>query len=308
MSIIEVRNLQKTFAKKQVLSDITFTVGRGEIFGFLGPNGAGKTTTMYIILGLLAPTAGETLVMGSPLGESAELRRKTGVVLEKHGMYESFSGYQNLDYFAQLYGVQNRKKRIEYMLEQTGLTHARNQKVGTYSTGMKRRLALARALLHEPEVLFLDEPTAGLDPEAQRGFRNSVMQLSREEEMTVFLNSHNLDEVQRMCSGIAILDRGTIKAWDTLEGLKKRFSEPKVEIELGSEEEVSRAERILQQDPSIASLRKQGKRFTCELQDTRFTLKQLVMADIEIEEFTKATKSLEDVYMDIVKHSEGPDD
>ena len=172
--MIEVQNLTKTFNGKTVLNGISFEVKEGEIFGYLGPNGAGKTTTMRIILGLLKPTSGNVLVQGQNLGENEELRNKVGVLLENDGLYEGLSAHENLDYYAQLYGISDgvaRKRRIGELLDFVGLSDRMSEKVGTYSKGMKRKLGLVRSMVHNPDVLFFDEPSSGLDPEAQRMVR-----------------------------------------------------------------------------------------------------------------------------------------
>ncbi len=213
--MIEVQNLTKTFNGKTVLNGISFEVKEGEIFGYLGPNGAGKTTTMRIILGLLKPTSGNVLVQDQNLGENEELRNKVGVLLENDGLYDGLSAYENLDYYAQLYGISDgvaRKRRIGELLDFVALSDRRAEKVGTYSKGMKRKLGLVRSMVHNPDILFFDEPSSGLDPEAQRMVRDLILRLSTEEKRTVFLNSHDLDEVQRVCTKIAILQDGEIKA------------------------------------------------------------------------------------------------
>lgn len=171
MKMIEVQKLSKEFNGKTILNGISFEVKEGEIFGFLGPNGAGKTTTMKIILGLLKPTSGNALVFGKNLGENDNLRRRVGVLLENDGLYEHLSAYENLNYYAQLYSVSEIEDKIKELLEFVDLSDKQNDKVGTFSKGMKRRLALARSIIHDPEVLFYDEPSSGLDPEAQKMVR-----------------------------------------------------------------------------------------------------------------------------------------
>ncbi len=158
--MIEVQDLTKTFNGKTVVNGLNFQVREGEIFGFLGPNGAGKTTTMRIILGLLRPTSGKALVFGDDLGSNDDLRRKVGILLENDGLYDGLSAYENLDYYAQLYNVTDREEKIKNLLDFAGLTERKDDKVGTFSKGMKRKLGLARAMIHDPDVLFLDHHLA----------------------------------------------------------------------------------------------------------------------------------------------------
>jgi len=156
--MIEAQDLTKRFNGKTVLNGIDFQVKEGEIFGYLGPNGAGKTTTMRIILGLLKPESGRALVFGKELGDNDDLRRRVGVLLENDGLYERLSAYENLDYYAQLYSVSDIEGTIKNLLNFVGLSDRQNDRVGVFSKGMKRRLALARSIIHDPEVLFCDEP------------------------------------------------------------------------------------------------------------------------------------------------------
>lgn len=211
--VIDIRELTKTLGGQSVLSGITLQIHRGTIFGYLGPNGSGKTTTLRILLGLLQPTSGFVRVMGQEPGRlRREIRAKIGVVLENRGLYERLTASQNLDYYSHIYRLsgETRKARIEKLLRTVDLWNVRNAKVGTFSNGMKQRLALARALLHNPEIIFLDEPTSGLDPEATTKIRKLILQLAKVERCTIFLNSHDLDEVERTCSEIAILKQGKI--------------------------------------------------------------------------------------------------
>ena len=305
--MIEVQSLTKKFNGRTVLNEIDFQVKEGKIFGYLGPNGAGKTTTMRIILGLLKPTAGKALVWGQNLGENEGLRRRIGVLLEHDGLYERISAYENLDYYAQLYGVSKREQKIENLLEFTGLSDRKDDKVGKFSKGMKRKLALARAIIHDPDVLFLDEPSAGLDPEAQKMVRDLILRLSGEERMTVFLNSHDLDEVQRICSKIAILQRGEIKAYDTVDNLRARYTKPTVEIALSDGREVEKALNLLNSLNYISECKRHNDGITVTLTESETSstlLRFLVEQGLKVEEIKRVTKSLEDIYLEIVRREE----
>ena len=303
MNVIEIKNLTKKFGDKVVLNGINFDVAEGEVFGYLGPNGAGKTTTMRIILGLLNPTSGEALVMGRNLAEDDEARGRIGVVLENDGLYEDQTAYDNLDYYAQLYDVSKRKEkeRIEELLKFVGLYDLRYEKVGAFSKGMKRKLAIARALVHDPEILFLDEPSAGLDPEAQRMVRELIVNLSKESGKTIFLNSHNLDEVQRICDRTAILHRGKIVVCDTVENLREKFSKPVVLITASDKRNTERAFEILSSLDFVYDCEREGRTIKLTLREEKQSLvKILTEKGIEIEEIRKERRSLEDIYLEIV--------
>jgi ABC-2 type transport system ATP-binding protein len=304
--MIEVKDLTKKFNGKEALCGVSFHVKEGDIMGYLGPNGAGKTTTMRIILGLLKPTSGKALVWGQYLGESIDLRRKVGVLLEQDGLYERISAYENLYYYSGLYNVPDRRKKIKDLLEFTGLSEVKNNKVGTFSKGMKRKLGLARAIIHSPEVLFLDEPSAGLDPEAQKMVRDLILRLSEEEKITIFLNSHDLDEVQRTCSVVAILKEGKIKAYDTLKNLRGKSSGPTVEISIPDNEEIEEAFNLTSSLDTVIDCRRYSEGLTVTLAENTspsIVLSSLVEKGIKIEEMKRVTKSLEDIYLETV-HTE----
>jgi ABC-2 type transport system ATP-binding protein len=308
MNAIEVTDLTKTFDGKRVLNGISFSVKTGEVFGFLGPNGAGKTTTMRILLGLLKPSGGSGLVLGSILSGRQDLRRRVGVLLENNGIYDRLSAYENLDYYARLYRVPERTQRITRMLEFAGLKDRMHDPVGTFSLGMKRKLGLARAIIHDPEILFLDEPSSGLDPEAQRMVRDLIRGLSEQESMTVFLNSHNLDEVQRVCSTVAILHQGKIKAFDTVSNLQAASSRLQYEITLADHTQSSQALAVLESLHQVQEAWADGGRIIAAITSGSAAsplLTRLIEQGIAVEEGRKVTRSLEEIYLDAVRQAEG---
>jgi len=289
-----------------VLKDITFSVKKGEVFGFLGPNGAGKTTTMRCMLGLLRPDAGEALVFGENMAVSDRLRGRIGVLLEKDGLSDRLTACENLDYYARLYGVSGRDERVREILEFVGLTERKDSLVGTFSTGMRRKLGIGRAILHNPEVLFLDEPSAGLDPEAQRMVRDLIADLSREEEMTVVVNSHNLDEVQRVCSTVAILHDGRIRAFDTVERLRSGGG-AEVRIVLSDRSSAERALAVLSAATGVAAVSREGEEVSARLDgaDVPTLVRAMAEAGCAIEEVRKDHRSLEEIYLSVVRQAEG---
>jgi ABC-2 type transport system ATP-binding protein len=215
---IEVHDLIHDYEGHRAVNGISFTVEPGEIFGFLGPNGAGKTTTIKMLTGQLRPTSGEARVMGYDVVEDREhLNPLIGVAFDNQNLYERLSGRDNLRFYARLYRIKN--KRVEEILSQVGLTDRAKDKVSTYSNGMKQRLVIARALLHKPRVLYLDEPTRGLDPNVARDIRAIVSDLNKK-GMTVFLTTHYMEEADQLSDRVAILDQGRIVALDTPERLK----------------------------------------------------------------------------------------
>ena len=215
---IQVQNLTRDYNGLRAVDGISFEVETGEVFGFLGPNGAGKTTTIKMLTGQLRPTAGRAWVVGCDVVEARQqLKPQIGVVFESQNVYERLSARDNLSFYARLYGVD--KGRIDRVLEQVGLVKRARDKVKTYSNGMKQRLLIARALLHEPKVLFLDEPTRGLDPNVARDIRAIVAGLAQE-GVTVFLTTHYMEEADQLSSRVAILDQGRIVALDTPAQLK----------------------------------------------------------------------------------------
>lgn len=223
-NVIEMRELSREFGHVKALNGFSCDVHEGEVFGLLGPNGAGKTTTVRLLNGVLAPTSGQARVLGfDPVTQGTDLRRRTGVLTETPSLYERLTARDNLTIFGQLYGVKEPKltARVNELLDLFGLAERADDRAGGLSKGMKQRLALARALLHEPELLFLDEPTAGLDPEAARHVMQLIAQLSRQKGRTVLLCTHNLDEAQRLCDRVAVMNKGALLAAGTLADLAR---------------------------------------------------------------------------------------
>jgi ABC-2 type transport system ATP-binding protein len=222
VSVLSVRNLRKSYGDRVAVEDLSFEVARGETFGFLGPNGAGKSTTIACMAGLLAPDSGEiSLDGGSPT--DPEVRRSLGLAPQSLALYPELTADENLRFFGRLYGLAGAglARRIDWALELAGLADRRADRVGTYSGGMQRRLNLACALVHEPKMLLLDEPTAGVDPQS-RNHVFTVIERLKAEGLTVVYTTHYMEEVERLCDRIAIIDHGRLLACDTLANLLAR--------------------------------------------------------------------------------------
>ena len=233
--MIDAVNLTKKFGDVTAVDGLTFHVAEGEAFGFLGPNGAGKTTTVRMLCCLIAKTGGEAKIAGYDTGneaDSLEIRRMIGFIPENVGLYGELGARQNLDFYARLYDrtEQQRMESIEHLLRLLGLWEKKDQPVGTFSKGMKQKVAIARALVHDPEILFLDEPTANLDPEAAKTVRDFILELKKEKK-TIFLNTHNLDEAQKLCDRIGIIRTHLLRT-GTPEELKEALWGSKTVIQL----------------------------------------------------------------------------
>ena len=218
MSVIEVEGLTKDFNGLRAVDGISFSVEEGEIFGFLGPNGAGKTTTIRMLTGQLTPTAGSARVAGyDVVTQRRKIKPLIGIVFEEQNIYERLSGWDNLAFYARLYGVE--ASRVDELLEMVGLAGRARDAIKTYSNGMRQRLMIARALLSRPRILFLDEPTRGLDPASARAVREMIAGLSRG-GATIFLTTHYMEEADQLCQRVAFLNEGRIVALDAPQNLK----------------------------------------------------------------------------------------
>ncbi len=233
--MIDTENLTKRFGTLTAVDSVTFHVEEGEVFGFLGPNGAGKTTTVRMLCCLISKTSGVARIAGYEVGNEADslkIRKIIGLVPDNVGLYDELSAYKNLDFYGKLYDCteKQRKENIQRFLTLLGLWEKRDGSAGSFSKGMKQKLAIARALIHDPKILFMDEPTANLDPESAKTVRDFILDLKKEKR-TIFLNTHNLDEAQRVCDKIAILNT-KLMAIGTANELEQSVSGRKTVIQL----------------------------------------------------------------------------
>jgi ABC-2 type transport system ATP-binding protein len=306
MAIIETFELSRHFGKTAAVEDLTLEVEAGEVLGFLGPNGAGKTTTIRMLAGMIAPTKGYAVVAGHRTERNVEqLHEVIGMLTQTPGLYDRLSARRNLEYFASFYPSIESQSQVEKYLKLIGLWERRNDKVGTFSKGMKQRLALARALVHEPKVLFLDEPTAGLDPEAAGEVRQLIRTL-REEGRTIFLSTHNLNEAEMICNRIAVL-HSRLLALDTPAQLRRRFFRRQIVVQLeASDAEVTEAVRKLH---FVQGVREEGSQLILELTDSEGNRPELVKAIVEaggrVIGVSEKQYPLEEVYLRLVREETG---
>lgn len=303
--IITLEHVNKELGKRQILKDVTLAVKQGDIFGYLGPNGAGKTTTIRIILGLLAATSGKVSLLGQDV-QVDKVRKKIGFVLEADGLYDNLTASENLLYYARLYDIPQPMQKVEKVLKQVGLAERARDKVATYSKGMRQRLALARAIVPDPEILVLDEPTAGVDPTGQIEIRQLMLDMIQKEHKTILLSSHNLDEVQRICNRIALIHKGQIRLYGELEQFKREMGQGGLVIETTETVPAATLDELLKlQDVSVREQKDHslilniGK--NVEVSDI-ITL--FASRGVKIEQVKKQEASLEDMYTAIVKESE----
>jgi ABC-2 type transport system ATP-binding protein len=303
--------LTRRFGEVTAVSELTLEVFPGEVFGFLGHNGAGKTTTVRLLNGILAADGGTARVLGlDPWQNGPALRGHTGILTETPSLDERLTGRENLQIYGELYGVPPTElpQRVQDLLEVFELAHRGNEKAGGYSRGMKQRLALARALLHKPQLLFLDEPTAGLDPVATRRVHGLVTRLSREERRTVFLCTHDLAEAQKLCDRVAVLEHGRLVALGTPVELANRMGHrQRLEIEVAPEGLAATLD-ILRSIPGITELQQDNGSLTIVGAGREVIpglVASLVAAGVRIYRVSPREPSLEDVYFALHDVEEG---
>ena len=231
--MIRTENLTKEYGGFKAVDTLNLTVKKGEIYGFLGPNGAGKTTTILMLLNILRPSQGTIYLFGEKLSAgSFEIKRRVGVVSEKQYLYKDMTAGEYLDFFGDLYGVGDKSGKIDELLQELNLLDVKNRRLGAFSRGMQQKIGFARALLHDPELLILDEPISGLDPTGIKQIRD-LIEKENQRGKTVFISSHVLSEVEKVCGKVAIINEGRLLAEENMEGLRRRLSDVvELEVEL----------------------------------------------------------------------------
>jgi ABC-2 type transport system ATP-binding protein len=302
--MIHTQNLTKRFKSVLAVDNLSLDVNEGEVFGFLGPNGAGKTTTVRMLTSLISPTEGSAVVNGYRLGqEDINIRRTVGILTETPGMYDNLSAEYNLRIFAKLYEVKDPAGQVEKYLRMLGLWKRRFDEVGTFSKGMKQKLAIARSLLHEPRILFLDEPTSGLDPEAARLVRDFIQDLRREGR-TIFMCTHNLDEADRLCDRVGVF-KTRLLVMDTPDRLRSQLFGRKVVFHLRDADPTLPAR--IQQMPAVHEARLLDGKLVVTVDDPEQTnpdiIRVLVGCGADIQFVGELRHSLEDVYLRLIQSS-----
>lgn len=309
--MIETQNLTKYFGNFRAVGDVTLEVEAGQVLAMLGPNGAGKTTTVRMLTSILEPTSGWARVAGYDVVRQPEyVRSAVGVLTEQHGLYERMKGIEYLDFFGQVYKIPAamRKKRAYDLMIRFGLGDALDKRLGEYSKGMKQKLALVRAMLHDPQVLLLDEPTSAMDPQSAKQVRDAILEL-RAEHRTFLITTHNLTEAQTLADSIAIIRHGRIIAQGTFEALARKFvGEPIMELRVNGQ--LNGLEREMRQMVDVESVGVDWIRFkvTDPYTMNPRIVAQLTGMGVAIVTLTPVTQTLEDIYLQVVREDEQQED
>ncbi|HET6443885.1 MAG TPA: ABC transporter ATP-binding protein [candidate division Zixibacteria bacterium] len=299
--MIEMTNLTKQFDEHVAVDRLSLSIEEGEVFGFLGPNGAGKTTTVRMLTRLINPTSGKATVYGYELGrEDQEIRRNVGILTETPGLYDRLSAWRNLLIYAKLYEVEDPPGQVEKYLRWLDLWDRKDDSAGTFSKGMRQKLAIARALIHEPAVLFLDEPTAGLDPESAKLVRDFIEELS-EAGRTIFLCTHNLDEADRLCDRIAVFNK-QLRIVDTTDGLRKQIYGRKVVFHFANS--ADKYVELVKKSPHVKEVEVIDNKIVISMDEPEIhnpeIIRDLVSAGAQIQFVGEIRHSLEDIYLQLV--------
>jgi ABC-2 type transport system ATP-binding protein len=302
---IQTDGLSRSFGTVQAVDDVSMRIPTGTIFGFLGPNGSGKTTTIRLLLGLLEPMRGSATVLGfDTRKQSSEIRQRTGALLEHPGLYERLSAQENLEFYARVWNlpVTERAERVKELLNHMSLWDRRGDQVGSWSRGMKQKLAVARAMLHRPALIFLDEPTSGLDPLASAALREDLSSLVAREGVTVFLTTHNLPEAEAVCNLVGVIRQGRVLAVDSPANLRSSTGGQKVEI--SGSGFVPALLEALRQRPELSAAQVSNGTLTLSLRGDRPVaplVRLLVEAGCDIEEVRKGAASLEQAFLTMME-------
>ena len=302
---IRIENLTRDFETVRAVDGLSLEVPAGIVFGFLGPNGAGKTTTIRLLLGLLEPTSGRAEVLGfDTRTQGDEVRSHCGALLEHSGIYEQLSAEDNLEFYGRVWRLPTaeRQARIKELLTHMGVWDRRKERAATWSRGMKQKLALARALLHRPRLIFLDEPTAGLDVVAAAAVRDDLEDLAAQEGVTVFLTTHNMVEAERLCNRVAVIREGKLVAVGHPDELRAQAGGPRLEIVGRGFSEDALA--LLQARPEVSAVEMQNGHLAIDLRedaDVAPLVTSLVGAGVQVEEVRRGKASLEEVFLTLMK-------
>ena len=306
--MIDTENLTRKFGDLTAVDNVTLHVDEGEVFGFLGPNGAGKTTTVRMLCCLIGKSGGQAKIGDYTVDnedDCLKIRKIVGLLPENVGLYDSLSAYRNLDFYGRLYEVSDgkRQENIERLLRLLGIWERREDAVGNFSKGTKQKIAIARALIHEPQVLFLDEPTANLDPEAAKTVRDFILELKKE-KTTIFLNTHNLDEAERLCDRIGILKTKLI-AVDSPKNLERSLYNRKTIVHLdGVSDAVLASVRNLD---AVKNVKVSDSKLILDMdnpeRDNPEVVRAIVQAGGNIQYVTELRSTLEDVYLKLIREA-----
>lgn len=300
MDVLQVKGVKKTFGKREVIKDISFNVKEGEIFGFLGPNGAGKTTTIRMLVGLISPTKGDIVICGnSVITNKEKALHDVGAVVENPELYKYLSGRENLMQIARIRKVS--KEEVEKLIELVGLKDRINDRVSKYSLGMKQRLGLAAALIGNPKLLILDEPTNGLDPSGIMDFREIVKKAAKDRKMSVFISSHILSEVQNLCDRVAFINNGVIKSVEDIHEHTMATDLDSYTLIVSNDAE--RAIEVLKNCSQVTSVKLSKEEIHVIIKANKITEVVRVLLDKQVclEEFYRNRKGLEQRYMELVE-------
>ena len=309
MNAIQTNQLTRSFGNLKAVDRLTLEIPRGTVFGFLGPNGSGKTTTIRLLLGLLDADQGSAQVLGFDTKKQPdEVRVRCGALLEHHGLYERLSAAENLEYYGRIWRMSkaNREKRIRELLEPLDLFDRRAEPIGRWSRGMKQKLAVARTLMHRPELIFLDEPTAGLDPVASATLRDDLSKLVAQEGVTIFLTTHNLAEAEKLCNQVGVINHGQLLAVGSPSDLRSKTSAPRLYVT--GQGITSQVVEDIKGNALVKKMHSQNGKLVMDLNDLNRShelVTQLVKAGVQIDEVRKEKADLEEVFLQLVEEEKG---